>query len=153
MNEQQQRALAAGLRALAEASQSARPGAHVEAAVMAAMSRTPVRRIGWFTYAAAAALFVAALSGAWVAHRVERALPAPIHPSGFIEVPGASALPPLESGSIIRVSVPVASLPQYGLPVPDTATLTVEAEFLVAQDGVPRAIRLVNDLHTTRSTP
>ena len=186
MNEQQQRALAAGLNALAETSRGARASERVEDAVLAAMASTsasveagfrrpvvhpvdagfsrpvvhPVeagfsRPAGWFSYAAAAALLLVSLSGAWIASGVGRSLPGPIHPAGFVEIPGTSALPLLESGSIVRVSLPVASLPHYGLPIaPDAPTLFVDAEFLLAQDGMPRAIRLVNDSQTQiRSTP
>ena len=75
-----------------------------------------------------------------------------IQPAGFVEIPGASILPPMESGSIIRLALPVGALPQYSLPVPaDVAGGLVDADLLVAQDGVPRAIRLVRD-NTTRSS-
>jgi len=36
---------------------------------------------------------------------------------------------------------------------PDAVTDSIEAELLVAQDGQPRAIRLVNDPLDTRSRP
>jgi hypothetical protein len=76
-----------------------------------------------------------------------------IRPLGFVEIPDAGMLPPLESGSIIRVALPVGSLPQYGLAIPAYAfDGHVDADLLVAQDGVPRAIRLVQD-ESTRSTP
>jgi hypothetical protein len=61
-------------------------------------------------------------------------------------LPGAGALPPLESGSIVRVSLPITTLPWYGIQiVPDLGRGPVTAELLIAQDGQPRAIRLVND--------
>ena len=79
--------------------------------------------------------------------------PGPIHPAGFVEIPNAWTLPPMESGSIVRVALPVTILPQYGLAIlPDAAAHMVEAELLIAQDGLPRMIRLAAD-DSTRSTP
>ena len=75
-----------------------------------------------------------------------------VHPLSNPAYRGASMLPPMESGSIIRLALPVGALPQYGLPIPgDVVSGMVDADLLVAQDGVPRAIRLVRD-NTTRSS-
>jgi hypothetical protein len=68
-----------------------------------------------------------------------------IRPEGFVALPSAAGLPAFESGEIVRVEVPVASLPLYGIEIiPDTRGAPVEADFLVAQDGRARAIRLVH---------
>jgi hypothetical protein len=65
--------------------------------------------------------------------------------TGFVELPGAVGLPDFESGQIIRVEIPLASLPTYGLEiVPDARDAPVEADVLVGQDGQARAIRLVS---------
>jgi hypothetical protein len=62
----------------------------------------------------------------------------------FVSLPTAIGLPALESGRIVRVEVPAAMLPVYGLDVtPDSQSGTVEADVLVGQDGQPRAIRFV----------
>jgi hypothetical protein len=192
MNEQQERAIVQGLRALAATTKDASASPHVEQAVLAEMGRqtpapakgggvgpgvsrrneievgagfsrpnaaaagvapSPVpRRAGWFGYAAAALLLVS-LSGAWFARESAQRRPGPIHPAGFVAIPNAWTLPPMESGSIVRVALPVTILPQYGLAIlPDAATHMVDAEFLVAQDGLPRMIRLAQD-DSTRSTP
>ena len=64
---------------------------------------------------------------------------------GFIVLPAAVGLPAFESGQIVRIDVPVASLPAYGVPlIPDAATREIEADVLIGQDGQPRAIRLVS---------
>jgi hypothetical protein len=77
-----------------------------------------------------------------------------IHPSGFVTLPSAYGLPEIESASIVRIRVPLSALPAYGLQmVPDIVADSIEAELLVAQDGQPRAIRLVNDPPDTRSRP
>jgi hypothetical protein len=62
----------------------------------------------------------------------------------FVPLPTAIGLPALESGRIVRVALPTAILPAYGLDVtPDAAAGSVEADVLVGQDGQPRAIRFV----------
>ena len=68
-----------------------------------------------------------------------------LQPTGFVALPGAAVLPDMESANIVRVSLPVAALPAYGLAISDFRTESVEAELLVAQDGQARAIRFVND--------
>jgi hypothetical protein len=74
-----------------------------------------------------------------------------IRPSGFIELPGSAGLPAFESGEIVRVEVPVASLPTYGIDISSgSAGAPVEADILIGQDGFARAIRLVTS--TARST-
>ena len=159
MNEQQERRIVEGLRALAATTRDATAGSHVERAVLAELGRPeairqPVpRQAGWFAYGAAAALILISLSGAWLARESGMNKPGPIHPAGFIEIPGTAVLPPMESGSIVRVALPVTLLPQYGIAIlPDMAGDSVDAELLVAQDGLPRMIRLAQD-DSTRSTP
>lgn len=154
MKQQQERAIVDGLRALAATTRHAGASPHVERAVRSAMTTHPdPRQAGWFAYAAAAALILVSISGAWVARESTERGPGPIHPAGFVEIPGASTLPPMESGSIVRVALPVTILPQYGLAIlPDVAGDTVLAELLIAQDGLPRMIRLAHD-DSTRSTP
>jgi hypothetical protein len=82
--------------------------------------------------------------------RPKRTVPAPvIRP--FIPLPGSGALPDFESGAIVRMEVPVASLPAYGIDIsPAAGGQPIEADVLVGQDGQPRAIRLVTN--SARST-
>lgn len=62
----------------------------------------------------------------------------------FMTLPGAVGLPELESGSVVRIALPVGALPEYGLDIVTAgAKTTVEADVLVGQDGMARAIRLV----------
>ena len=65
-------------------------------------------------------------------------------PSGFITLPGAVALPPLESGQLVRTDLPVSMLPSLGITPVGAQGRTVKADILVGQDGVARAVRLVN---------
>jgi hypothetical protein len=63
----------------------------------------------------------------------------------FMEIPGAAGLPAFESGAIVRLELPVAALPTYGVAIaPDVGRLLVEADVLVGQDGRMRGIRLVS---------
>ena len=170
MTEQQQRELAAGLKALAastrdlSASTSARQ--HVEHAARQHVEhaarphgRTPhvstsargtshvARPHVWLPLAAG--LLLATASAVWMARSAVP--PAPVEPAGFVALPEVERLPLMESANIVRVSLPVAALPVYGVAVADFKTESVEAELLVAQDGQARAIRLVSNLTDTRS--
>jgi hypothetical protein len=70
----------------------------------------------------------------------------------FVAVPGAATLPDFESGRIVRVHVPLAVLPAYGLEmVPDASGAPIEADLLVGQDGLARGIRLISTTSTDRS--
>ena len=63
----------------------------------------------------------------------------------FVTLPGAAGLPDLESGSVVRIAVPVGALPEYGLDIVQGGSkTTVNADVLVGQDGLARAIRLVS---------
>jgi hypothetical protein len=63
--------------------------------------------------------------------------------SGFVALPNAASLPHFESGRIVRIELAITELPSYGFDlVPDAAPAAVEADLLVGQDGLPRAIRL-----------
>ncbi len=72
----------------------------------------------------------------------------------FMTLPGAAGLPDLESGSVVRIAVPVGALPEYGLDIVQGGSkTTVDADVLVGQDGLPRAIRLVSaEESTTQDT-
>ena len=65
-------------------------------------------------------------------------------PGEFVIVPGAVALPPMESGSLVRMDMPVSMLPSLGLTPPGGHASVVKADLIVGQDGLPRAVRLLN---------
>jgi hypothetical protein len=70
-----------------------------------------------------------------------------LHPTGFVQLPAAAGLPAFESGQIVRVEIPVTSLPVYGVDIlPDVVNRPVRAELLIGQDGLPRAIRLIRSI-------
>ena len=67
-----------------------------------------------------------------------------VTPSGFVDLPWTAGLPAFESGEIVRMDIPVASLPTYGIDISSGAGRgPVEADVLIGQDGFARAIRLV----------
>ena len=64
--------------------------------------------------------------------------------SDFIALPYAQSEVPLEQPVIVRVQIPVSELGAMGMPVaPATIEKRVSADLLVGQDGVARAVRLV----------
>jgi hypothetical protein len=68
----------------------------------------------------------------------------PQPPNEFVMIPGAAALPPMESGSLVRMDVPVAMLPALGFAPPANQMTWVRADLIVGQDGLARAVRLVD---------
>ena len=62
----------------------------------------------------------------------------------FVMVPGAAGLPPMESGTLVRIDLPVSVLPSLGVTPPATGHSTVRADLVIGQDGLTRAVRLVN---------
>jgi hypothetical protein len=74
-----------------------------------------------------------------------------VRPSGFVELPWTAGLPAFESGEIVRMEVPLATLPGYGIDISSgTGNGPVAADVLIGQDGFARAIRVVTS--TARST-
>jgi hypothetical protein len=165
MTQEQQRELAAGLRALADSTRGASASRRVEEAVIGEMSRLKPAPapVSWGPPSAAplqrflplaAALLLAVGGALWTTQSPALRAPQSIEPAGFIALPEAALLPDIESASIVRVWLPLAALPTYGVAVlPDFEGDSVQAELLIAQDGHPRAIRFVNDSLTNRSTP
>jgi len=62
----------------------------------------------------------------------------------FVLVPGAASLPRMESGSLVRMDVPVSMLPSLGITPPADRMAKVRADVIVGQDGLARAVRLVD---------
>lgn len=62
---------------------------------------------------------------------------------GFVPWPGTEGWPPLESGSLVRVDLPVTALPTLGLTPPASPATVVQADIVIGQDGFARAVRFV----------
>jgi len=158
--------LALALRRLADASEAPPIDPRREAALMAAFDTAhlyaPVRRPYWGMagLAAAAAVLIAVLvpirAGRGGYPSEDLALHKPLllqsrpvqlemaPPAEFTLGPGAAALPPMESGSLVRMDVPVAMLPSLGLTPPAGSGTVVRTDMIVGQDGLTRAVRLVD---------
>jgi hypothetical protein len=69
----------------------------------------------------------------------------PSEPSApFYSLVEAGQMAPLESGRIVRIEVPTAELVKLGVPLTETTlTQPVQADLLLGQDGLARAIRFV----------
>lgn len=62
----------------------------------------------------------------------------------FIALPTSEGLPPPTQLSLVRVTLMGSDLQQYGLETPpEAAARSLLAEFVVGEDGLPRAIRIV----------
>ncbi len=62
----------------------------------------------------------------------------------FVPLPVSEGLPPAAELSVVRIRLQGSDLRQYGLEAPaDTVARTMLAEFVVGEDGLPRAIRIV----------
>jgi hypothetical protein len=107
-------------------------------------SGTAPRRWTWMAAAAMTAMTVGlGWFGVYRAPRVVPAADVTAEMADFVPWPGAQALPPLESGELIRIDLPVAALPALGFAPPSSAVRVVKADIVVGQDGFARAVRLV----------
>lgn len=62
----------------------------------------------------------------------------------FVPLPASEGLPSAAELSVVRMELRGSDLQQYGLEAPaDAAAKTMLAEFVVGEDGLPRAIRIV----------
>ena len=73
---------------------------------------------------------------------VRRSAPTP-EATPFVVWSGASALPRFESGELIRVDIPESALSLLGLWPSGPRNGVIHADVLVGQDGLARAVRLV----------
>jgi hypothetical protein len=104
-------------------------------------ARPPRARRSLAAWWPAAALLLLSTGLLWPLARTPRFLPEQ-GDDEFVALPTAASLPELESGRIVRVELPVSALPAYGLAIIADTRGAIEADLLVGQDGVPRAIRL-----------
>lgn len=62
----------------------------------------------------------------------------------FYPLPEADGLPPVETATVVRVQMPLASLQLMGVAVNDAGSGdSVQADILLGQDGLARGVRLV----------
>jgi hypothetical protein len=155
MNENNQELLE-GLRALAAEGPREAP-LHIEEQLRAQFRKQNRRRhlAAWMpAFSVATAAGIALLL--WV-HAKPKPAPAPavvealaVAPvaeedadSSFYPLPEAEALPAVENAMVVRVQLPVSSLQLMGVPVSEErADASVQADLLLGQDGLARAVRL-----------
>jgi len=107
-------------------------------------ARHPRKAPVWFYAAAAVALLALGLS--FIHKRQPASPPAAVvyNAPGFIALPYSQSGVPTESVVVIRVQVTPSQLSSMGVAVPAAAsTARLQADVLVGQDGVARAVRLV----------
>ena len=134
------------LRALAEADAAREAPADVEARLRARFRWRGRRRARWV--AAASVLAAAAAIGTVVVltHRTPRAEPAPQSREVVTDFfPLMDPAPPLGRGQLLRVELPASAMQMVGLPVREERLADpVEADVLLGEEGLPRAIRFVS---------
>jgi hypothetical protein len=150
------RELLEGLRALAADTPCAAP-AHIEDRLRMEFQRHHRRRklLMWTpVFAAAVAAGIALFISNHVAkpHQDSAPLAVVAHAAApaeedadgsFYPLPEAEALPAVENAMVVRVQLPVSSLQLMGVPVnEESAGASVQAELLLGQDGLARAVRL-----------
>lgn len=151
------------LRALAESDRKKEAPPEVEIRLKAAFRRKHKRRI-WPYFAAAAAgmaLFFVRVPKPQTMEIAVVTPPVPVLPVAKARVihrkprppqeivtefyPLMDDPPPFERGELLRVSLPAAAMRSVGVPVSeDRLADTVQADVLVGQEGLARAIRFVN---------
>jgi hypothetical protein len=156
MNEQN-RELLEGLRALAADGPREAPG-HIEQQLRAQFRKQNRRRNlwNWAPVAGVAAAAVIAFT-LWLPREKPKLAPAPAlvaahvvapvaeeeNDASFYPLPEAEALPAVENAMVVRVQLPVSSLQLMGVPVSEErADASVQADLLLGQDGLARAVRL-----------
>jgi hypothetical protein len=151
------RDLAEALRGLAQSTTVPPPDTDRERALLEAFDTAWERKrlaapVARRRPAVAAALIALAATVAWMVANRSGPAPAPARPSvapltttEFVIWPGAAELPRFESGHLMRMSVPVSALSSLGLVPPASNAPVVQADVLIGQDGLPRAVRLSPD--------
>lgn len=155
MNENEQELLR-DLRALADADRSEAPS-DLRTRLVIEFRRRSVRRrrMAWLPAAGIAAIAAALLLFISVPKQsitasnsadqsLSPAATAEDTDADFYPLPEADGLPPIENATVVRVQMPLTSLELMGVAVNETGGADpVQADILLGQDGLARAVRLV----------
>jgi len=113
--------------------------------LMAAVRARQPRRPPLWIYLAAAAACAALVFSLTLARRQPGAADRVYLAPGFIALPYSQSGVPVENAVVIRVQMRPSELTSMGVAVPAAAsTARFNADILVGQDGVARAVRLVD---------
>lgn len=121
-------------------------GPLVEVQLVAAFrERHPKRMPAWRHWRQVAASLVAGglLFFAWSHWRATKPPRVDSETTGFIALPYSQSGVPMEQAVIVRMSIPAATLTSMGMRLPLAPEKNVNAELLVGQDGVARAVRIL----------
>jgi hypothetical protein len=144
--------LSAALRALAEDDAKLGASRHVEMRLLSevgAIARARRRRIWLGVSSVAAALLLGIVPYAWQIRNPQPSMPEEVIPevaTEFLPLPYSHV--PMNTGSTVRIEVPATALVSFGLAPTDfrEGQRTVQADVLVGEDGLARAIRFVRPL-------
>ena len=119
-------------------------GPQVERDLIAAFRERQPRKLPIWIYAAVAAASLAVVLSFIFFHKRPVPVVYAYEAPGFVALPYAQSGVPLESVVVVRVEIPSSELSSMGVAVPAAASSArLTADLLVGQDGVARAVRLV----------
>ena len=143
--------LTAALENLAAAWRGASASPAVKAAVLAALPAPPSR--DWRPLLAIAAVLLAGILAGWYllfGKPVNRTAAARPLYTDFFPL-SAVALDRHEAAQLVRIRLPRREMRRFGLPVNEEfERASIEADVLIGQDGIARAVRFVSQSHGTR---
>ena len=146
-----ERELTNALSGLAAAGRGASASLAVRAAVLEALPVAPRRR-DWRPFLALAAVLLAGILAGWrlMRHEPPRLSAAPTLYTDFFPL-SRVGLERNEAAHVVRIRLPRAEMRRFGLPVNEEfERASIEADVLIGQDGIARAVRFVSQSHGTR---
>lgn len=153
--------LAGQFRVLRDAARLRRPGGARRSRILdefdAAHRRTVRPLLKWAMAAAAVLLLAVGSFEMWRTHRIPAAPQSttaeesaeiedlPVDGSGFVAVPYAPQLAAGEFVSVVRTELQPTALARMGFDVDASYATEIPADVVVGEDGLPRAVRLIQD--------
>jgi hypothetical protein len=139
-----QRTLTAQMKALAADLEKHEASPAVEEALVKAFAARG-RRSAWPKWAARAIAAGLLAAGTYMGFQARQQATAQREPiAEFLPLRTGAVLNPGEAGDVVRIRVPRAELVRFGYPYnPEVAGQMVQADVLLGEDGVARAIRFV----------
>ncbi len=143
-----QRELTAALTGLLAQARDSSASLAVKTAVVGALpSRLPTGRRAWTPLLALAAALMLAVAGGWYLQPMVRQVAQPPSRGMYTDFFPLSTvtLDRQESSQLVRIRLPRREMRRFGLPVSEELERSsIEAEVLIGQDGIARAVRFVS---------